>query len=127
MTEWMPIGAAVDYIMKQGGQVENSRGDTLEFHLADRTFIKVDKHGKRELATLSKEVLTYNWKIVNQKEPTYVSFKEAIDAYQNGKEIESYLEGDDERFADYCIHNKNSNDQEISIGEILYGKWVIKD
>lgn len=63
MTEWMPIGAVVDYLMRHGGNAENSRGDTLEIDMKNLVFVKVDKQGRREVAKLANEVLEYNWKI----------------------------------------------------------------
>ena len=65
MDDWMPIGAAVDLLMKHsGGQVENSRGDILEYHFSSKRFIKINKSGVRELATLADEVLEYNWRLI---------------------------------------------------------------
>lgn len=63
MSEWMPIGAAVDHLMKHGGKVENSRGDTLGVDMEKLVFVKVDKYGRREVAKLADEVLEYNWRL----------------------------------------------------------------
>lgn len=60
----MSIGAAVDYLMRYGGEAKNSRGDTLEVDMKKLVFVKVDKHGRREVAKLADEVLEYNWRII---------------------------------------------------------------
>lgn len=65
MNDWMPIGAAIDLLMKQGeGRVENSRGDILEYHLSSKKFTKINKNEISEIATLADEILEYNWRLI---------------------------------------------------------------
>lgn len=63
VSKWMPIGVIVDYLMKHGGEAENSMGDTLEIDMKKLVFVKVDRYGRREVAKLADEVLEYNWKV----------------------------------------------------------------
>ncbi|MGF6951896.1 tRNA U34 5-carboxymethylaminomethyl modifying GTPase MnmE/TrmE [Neobacillus sp. B4I6] len=57
------------------------------------------------------------------KIPKFVSFDEAMEEYQKGKLIESYL--DEDLTGPYAGYKKGSHVKEISIEEILEGKWVI--
>jgi hypothetical protein len=124
MTEWKTIGSTVDYLMEHGGKAENSRGDILEFHLTERMFVKIDNNGNRELATLSKEVLTYNWQIVDKKFVKYVSFIEAMAALKEGKVITLHIRNIEHSFSQENYF-RSFVQKGITISDFCNGKWEI--
>lgn len=66
-------------------------------------------------------VITWKWRIL----PKFVSFPEALKAYQDGEFIESYLGGD--LVEPWAGYHKDMDDPHISICEILEAKWVIRE
>lgn len=123
MDEFLTTGQMIDQL-KPGEIAEAVKGTCNGCKVKKTEVNEIIPHNYSgnfmELTTFAMNTM---WRIT----PEFVSFNEAIEAYQEGKEIESYLHDLDNRFADYSNCIRNANEQEISIDEILNGKWLIKN
>lgn len=133
MSNWLTTGQMIDQLkVGEVAELEEDKCIPTKFGPSYRHLTKLEdgdikwckSDGSIPSSTplqIHGHVITWKWRIL----PKFVSFDEAIKAYENGLLIESYLGNSEEPWAGYS--KKATMEQTITFKEILEGKWLIKE
>lgn len=122
ITKWLTTGEMIDRL-KVGEVAVKSVGDicVTRVHLDLFKFCTRDGDYKGfSEVTINSQTLKSKWRIL----PKYVTFREAMQAFANGKKIWCEYNGEKGWFSK--VLDWQEREAAPSFNEILYGKWTIE-